>query len=922
MAIIGFSQDLLSSYYNARIQQNALNSALASGRGSSQAGNANGQAKPGELPPWDVRGGITGLDELSRDVLGSGQFFEAREFSEFSAPDDHKDLFSLHQGLRRLYALASEASEDSTSATRRAFLDRRFGEGLEQLQSFVGDLELEELSLVSSAVLDGVRTDSPIKRGQSQYTTGVIHKGDFDAAVDAFQGSVQFQIGVTKNGAETVIDIDLADMGATERTMDNVAAHINSKLEAAGVITRFERVKIGEKNDVGVIPGNDFGFQISGVSTEKIRFDAAGTPSAYMLGISGGTAGQLSKIDGLTGVPEYDFIRRLAIDSPETDDAEFDAKAVIAEASKNRKAGESEEVEEEDPPALNPRAVAAAPNGEIYALVETQGPVGGTAPKGGQDLMLVKYDSTGKTVWTRALGAADEAGGVDLAVSADGGVILTGTLDGALGDTLDRGEGDAFAAKYSADGSEQWLQRFGTGAADQVTGVSVGDDGTIYVAGTTSGNLDGAGNGGGKDAYIRALGADGAHLYTRQFGGAGDQTATAVAFDDNGNLAVALKDGDGNGSIQKFSAADGTSAALWSFDLGNLNGGSISALDFDGGALYAGGSAGQASDIAGANPGHSGGRDGFLLKLTDNGGSAAQDYVSFVGSPTTDEVRDIVVEGGEVYLTGSTRGAVSGGGELTGELNSFFSRMSAADGSLAYTTQLSGQGGQSEAVSIAIDPKGDSVLDQIGLPRGTLDYGGSERIIDHTAVRPGDSFSVAVDGGRAKTITIEARDTYLTLTFKINAALVLDGKASVARSSEGNRLRIEPREGVKIQIGAGPEGKDALKAMGLSAGVVYEAPEVDEDDKASAAPPLYGLDIDFASALKEKDSAKAAAAMLGDAMKTVQEAYRKLTAPDTDQFKKPKGPVPAYLQAQLANFQAGLDRLNSGGGGSAAGLLL
>ena len=157
-------------------------------------------------------------------------------------------------------------------------------------------------------------------------------------------------------------------------------------------------------------------------------------------------------------------------------------------------------------------------------------------------------------------------------------------------------------------------QRFGTGAADQVTGVSVGDDGTIYVAGTTSGNLDGAGNGGGKDAYIRALGADGTHLYTRQFGGAGDQTATAVAFDDNGNLAVALKDGDGNGSIQKFSAADGTSAALWSHDLGNLNGGSISALDFDGGALYAGGSAGQASDIAGANPGHSGGRDGFLLQ--------------------------------------------------------------------------------------------------------------------------------------------------------------------------------------------------------------------------------------------------------------------------------------------------------------------
>lgn len=934
--IIGLSGDLLTGYYAARRQQ----SLLLSGASAAPPGIAPGGAADGSQvrPPWDVRNEITGLEELSREALGAGIFFKSSEYSELEAPQDHKDLFALHQGLRRMYALASEAADDTTSDFRRDFLNRRFGEGLSQLGEFVDGLDLEGLNIVSRSLLDRAETDLAIRRGVSEYVTGIVHSGAFDAAVTAFQGDVRFSINVTKNGVETPIQIDLADMGGQTRNLDNVAAFINAKLEAAGMVTRFERVKIGEEDDSGVIPGDDFGFRISGVSTEKVRFDADGSAAAYVVGLSGETesaAGQVSKLEGLAGTPAWDFIRRFEADSkaaetePMTPEERVEAKQkelAAEQGEEELKPWETGGTEEEFSAALKARSVVTAPGGEIYVLAETNAPVSGAAIKGESDLILARYDSTGKQLWTRNLGAAEAASGTDLAVDAQGGVVLTGTLTGALGDTLDRGEADAFVAKYSAEGEEQWLQRYGTTGADGVSAVTVGDDGTVYLAGTAPGGIDGEPGGGGKDAYIRAMSADGELLWTRQFGGAGDQEATAIALDAAGNVIIGLKGETGAASVTSFPAADGDSPAQWTHDLGDLNGGEISALGFDDtGALFVAGSAGGASALAGAYAGHAGSRDGFVMKLSGDG--AARGYVKFLGTETTDQIRDMRIAGGSVYLTGVTSGAMPGGGALTGSRNTFVSSLSTADGAVNWTQQLSGRGGLSEGASLAIDAKGDSVLDKLGLPRGTLDYGGSQRITDHSAVRAGDSFRISVDGGYAKKIEIQADDTYLSLSFKINAALVLDGKAEMARSSEGGRLRITPREGVTIEIIGGPEGRDALKALGLSEGVVHDAPKKADEESVSDAPPLYGLGVDFDAMIATEAGAKNAAKMLSEAMQEIQKAYRELTSPRLDTPQGPGkrgGEVPAYLQARLANFQAGLNRLSAGGGASAgtAGLLL
>ncbi len=895
--IIGFSADLLSGWYSAKSAQAATRSLPLAASTASAAAKA-GTADAGVIPPWDVKAKPLGLDVLARSVLADGVFFKDSEFKTLKgASDDSKALFSLHQGLKRLYALADEAADESTTDIRRTFLERRFQEGMAQFEKAFGALDLETLSLARGESRSVAESAVKIARGVSEYVTPAIHDGAFDAEVDAFAGAAAFTISALKNGIATPVSIDLSEMGGTPRTLDNVADYINGKLEAAGIVSRFSRVKIGEKDENGIIPGSQFGFKITGVSTEKLTFSApAGAPSLYVAGVSGGAdvaAGQLSKLNALgAGAPDIQYIRRVEADPVTTQN------------------DKGEDVT--NPGILRTKATAVGPNGELYMLAEADGTVGGAALKGETDLVLLKYDSTGRQIWSRVLGAADTAAAADLAVDSDGSVVLTGKIEGALGDTIEKGGTDGFVAKYSALGAELWMQRFGTGQDDAPSSVALGASGEIYIGGVTAGTLGAASNG-GKDGFVRALDADGAHLWTRQIGGAEADRVTGVAVAGDGSLLVASME-DGAGRLSKYSPADGTSAAVWTHDLGAMDGGELAGVAVDGGAIYLTGGAGAGSALAGSYAGHAGGKDVFLIRLDDAGASASEAYTTFLGSDSDEGARDIVVDGGAVYLTGRTTGTLPGANDLVGDRNTFAAKLDGADGSVAWTTQISGRAGLSEAYSIAIDPGGDSVLDAFGLPRGTLDYGGGASLTQRTALRTGDHFYVAVDGGRKKKITIGKDETYLSLTFKINAVLVLDGKAQVGRSGKGDNLKIKPTGDAVVELFAGAKGKDALAALGLEPGAVRNTPDKD-DESASAAPPLYALGVPSSLSIASKASATAAGEALDKALITIRRAYRELhTDPALKELlnRKPTGPAPAYLTAQLANLQAGLDRLNAG----------
>lgn len=282
MSIIGLDMNVLTGWYNAKLSSSLASSSSLSGVSRSSASSARDV-----LTPWDVRGDVSTLEEMRRSVLATGVFFKdpSREFSSLDAPDDHKSLFSLHQGLKRLAALAEEAKEKETDATRRTFLESRFQEGMSQLDTYFQGLDLTEVNLLKGEELRKMESEVAISRGSSTFTTGVVHSGDFDAEVASLTGDVKFDISIVKNGVTTSIAIDLAEMGATTRNLDNIADHINTKLEAAGMLTTFSRVKLGEKNEFGIVEGNDFGFKINGISTERVSFSSTtGQPAVYLTG--------------------------------------------------------------------------------------------------------------------------------------------------------------------------------------------------------------------------------------------------------------------------------------------------------------------------------------------------------------------------------------------------------------------------------------------------------------------------------------------------------------------------------------------------------------------------------------------------------------------------------------------------------------
>ncbi len=103
----------------------------------------------------------------------------------------------------------------------------------------------------------------------------------------------------------------------------------------------------------------------------------------------------------------------------------------------------------------------------------------------------MKYDSAGRLVATRTLGAASTASGYAIAIDANGDVAVAGSVTGALNtSTTDAGKtgevanvADSFVTVFNKDGEEQWTQRRGARAADEATSVAFGADGIVYIGG-------------------------------------------------------------------------------------------------------------------------------------------------------------------------------------------------------------------------------------------------------------------------------------------------------------------------------------------------------------------------------------------------------------------------------------------------------
>lgn len=184
--------------------------------------------------------------------------------------------------------------------------------------------------------------------------------------------------------------------------------------------------------------------------------------------------------------------------------------------------------------------VATDKDGNVFAGGNTKGDLGG--PNAGQfaeyDAWLTKLDKDGNEVWVEQFGSSDYDFLWDVETDSAGNVYATGwTLADIGGENA--GSYDTWLTKYDTDGNQLWIKQFGSSGDDapSIDGIEVDSNDRIYISGYTDNNLGGE-NAGSHDAWVAKYDTDGSQLWIEQFGTSDYDSATTVTADSYGNLYV------------------------------------------------------------------------------------------------------------------------------------------------------------------------------------------------------------------------------------------------------------------------------------------------------------------------------------------------------------------------------------------------
>lgn len=338
-----------------------------------------------------------------------------------------------------------------------------------------------------------------------------------------------------------------------------------------------------------------------------------------------------------------------------------------------------------------PQHVAVGPAGSIYLTGSFNGAVdlggGMLTTTGESDGFIAKYDASGGHLWSYRIGGPGADFVVRHAVDDLGDVTLTGSfrdsVDFGNGTVTSAGSSDIFVSRYSSDGHRSWSVQFGGLGGDNGAGVTIDAAGDIVLTGSFShvvdlggGELTSLGN---TDVFVAKYTQNGAHVWSRPFGGPGGDYGSRVKVTGTNEIVV-------NGSFE-FS------------------------VDFGGGELTSAGLA-----------------DVFLLKLSSSG-----DHIwsrSFGG--TSVEINGGVDVGanGDVFLhatySGSAdfgNGTIGGGGMA----NMVLARYNQG-GVHRWSTNIGGLDLE-RAYGLAVGAAGNAVI--TGVFRGTVDFGGGPLVSDN-----------------------------------------------------------------------------------------------------------------------------------------------------------------------------------------------
>jgi hypothetical protein len=146
----------------------------------------------------------------------------------------------------------------------------------------------------------------------------------------------------------------------------------------------------------------------------------------------------------------------------------------------------------------------------------------------GTDVLLVRFDADGDTLWTRFYGGDREDFGWDLVEAPAGGFFIAGFTEAPT-----EGREDVLVLRVDASGGVLWERTFGGPGRDRAWSATLAADGGIVIAAETERMERG-----GRDAYILNVGADGETRWARTLDVPGDQRVFSVARTDDDAYVV------------------------------------------------------------------------------------------------------------------------------------------------------------------------------------------------------------------------------------------------------------------------------------------------------------------------------------------------------------------------------------------------
>ena len=144
------------------------------------------------------------------------------------------------------------------------------------------------------------------------------------------------------------------------------------------------------------------------------------------------------------------------------------------------------------------QSITSDSSGNVYVTGYTSGGLDGNTNAGSTDLFVVKYNSSGVKQWTKQLGTSADDRGYNITSDSGGNVYVTGWTKGDLDGTNVGGE-DLFVVKYNSSGVNQWTKQLGTSSSESGNGITSDSGSNVYVTGSTLGGLDGNTSAGNAD---------------------------------------------------------------------------------------------------------------------------------------------------------------------------------------------------------------------------------------------------------------------------------------------------------------------------------------------------------------------------------------------------------------------------------------